>query len=393
MKASETIQKNNIHIDYLLLGVCLSLIIIGYLMVVSSSLHLGEKMKISNVYHYPIRQIVHILAGIVAAVGVTFIPLKLWEKAGPWLFIVGIFLLVIVLIPGVGIEVNGSMRWLSVAGIRIQVSEIVKLTSVIYMAGYVTRHQQNVQMSAYGLVKPLLVFSVACFLLLMEPDFGSVVVILSIAMGIMYLGGARLWQFLMIIAVLLILGYVVITFSGYRMARIIGFLDPWGHAKDSGYQLTQALIAFGRGEIFGVGLGGGIQKLSYLPEAHTDFLFSVLAEELGLIGVVVTISLFAFLVWHIFTIANRAEQVGNKFASFVAYGLGIWFGFQALVNMGVNMGMLPTKGITLPLMSYGGGSMVTMCVSIALLFRVQSETVTVEKSKSVAKRRSAWAGG
>lgn len=380
------VQENHIHIDYILLGICISLIMIGYLMVVSSSLHLGESMSKPNVLHYPVRQMLHILLGSVVALGVAFIPMRIWEMLGPWLFIAGMLLLVLVLIPDVGIKVKGSMRWLSVAGIRVQVSEIVKLASVIYMAGYITRHQEDVQQSSYGLIKPLLVFSIACFLLLMEPDFGSTVVILSIAMGIMYLGGARLWQFLMIILVLVFLGCLVIAFSSYRMDRINGFLDPWGHAKNEGFQLVQALIAFGRGEIFGVGLGSGIQKLSYLPEAHTDFLFSVLAEELGLIGVIVTIGLFSVLLWHTFNIAIKAEQVGETFSAFVAYGLGIWFGFQALVNMGVNMGLLPTKGLTLPLMSYGGGSMVTMCTAMAILFRVQSETA--EKVKKIARGQS-----
>ena len=381
------LKINSFHVDYFLLFICSSLIVIGYVMVVSASLHLGEKV-LDNVMHYPLRQLLHIAVGIVSAACIVNIPLAWWEKLGPWMFIAGLALLVIVLIPGVGVKVNGSVRWVSLGGLRIQISEIVKFISVIYMAGYVTRHQEDIQNSTYGLVKPLMLFSVACFLLLLEPDFGSAVVILSIAMGIMYLSGARLWQFLILIAVVSVLGMLLVYFSPYRWARVTGFINPWADAQNTGFQLVQALISFGRGEIFGVGLGSGIQKLFYLPEAHTDFLFSVLAEELGLVGVLVVISLFTLLIWQAFVIALKAEQAEQKFAAFVAYGLGIWFGFQALVNMGVNMGVLPTKGLTLPLMSYGGGSMIIMCSAMALLFRVHSETV--EKMKGTPKGRAKW---
>jgi cell division protein FtsW len=381
------------HMDYLLLSICISLLILGYIMVTSSSLHLGEKMVNDSMY-YPVKQLIHIVIGIIVAICVAFIPMKIWENSSSWLFIAGLALLVAVLIPGVGIKVNGSVRWISISGLRIQVSEIVKFISVVYMAGYVTRHIEDVQNSTYGLIKPLLLFSVACFLLLMEPDFGSAVVILSIAMGVMYLSGARLWQFLILIAVVVLLGMLLVYFSPYRWARVTGFINPWADAQNTGFQLVQALISFGRGEIFGVGLGSGIQKLFYLPEAHTDFLFSVLAEELGLVGVLLTISLFSLLLWQTFAIAKKAELVDEKFAAFVAYGLGIWFGFQAFINMGVNMGMLPTKGLTLPLMSYGGGSMITMCAAMALLFRVNSEIVEKLKSttklKNTHKGRSEW---
>ncbi len=374
--------KLNIHIDYYLLCICSCLLAMGFIIVTSSSLHLGEKIA-GNYLHYPMRQFIHILLGVVVAFIVANIPLKLWEESSGWLFILGLGLLMLVLVPGVGIKVNGSIRWLSIAGLRIQVSEIVKFVSVVYMAGYVTRHQEHVEESTYGLVRPLILFSIACLLLLMEPDFGSAVVILVIAMGIMYLSGARLWQFLILIAVVLILAMLLVYFSPYRWARITGFIDPWADAQNTGFQLVQALIAFGRGEIFGVGLGSGIQKLFYLPEAHTDFLFSVLAEELGLLGVSSIIVLFSLLLWHSFELAVKAEQADEKFASFIAYGLGIWFGFQAFVNMGVNMGVLPTKGLTLPLMSYGGGSMIVMCAAMALLSRVHTEV----KMKQIKQRK------
>jgi len=221
----------------------------------------------------------------------------------------------------------------------------------------------------------LILFSVACVLLLLEPDFGSAVVILMIAMGIMFLAGARLSQFVILLSSVAVLMSLLVWLSPYRLKRVTSFMDPWADPLGTGFQLTHALISFGRGEWLGVGLGSGVQKLFYLPEAHTDFIFSVIAEELGLLGVVTVIGLFSLLVWRIFAIGAAAEQAGQRFWAFVAYGLGIWFGFQSFVNMGVNMGLLPTKGLTLPLMSYGGGSIMVMCCAVALLFRVHSEVV------------------
>lgn len=378
------------HFDQQLLLVCAGLLLIGYVMVASSSLHLGIKLA-DNVMHYPLHQLIHIVMGLMVAAAVAAVPMALWEKAGGWLFIGGLALLVIVLIPGVGVKVNGSVRWLSLGGLRVQVSEVMKFISVIYMAGYMVRHEEEVKFSAYGLLRPLLLFSIACGLLLKEPDFGSAVVILTIAMGMMYLGGARLQQFLILLALVAALGALLVWVSPYRLARVTAFLNPWADARNTGFQLVQALISFGRGDVFGVGLGNGIQKLFYLPEAHTDFLFSVLAEELGLVGVLLVIALFTLLLWRAFQIGAKAEQAGQPFAAFVAYGLGIWFGFQAFVNMGVNMGILPTKGLTLPLMSYGGGSMIVMCAAMAVMFRVNSEAT--ERIKNEAKARRTWQNG
>jgi cell division protein FtsW len=388
MKDSWIIQRKSFHIDLYLLFICLSLLVIGYIMVASSSLHLGEKLA-NNSLHYPVRQLVHIVLGIGGALFISQISLKRWSQWGAWLFVIGIALLIIVLIPGVGVKVNGATRWLSLFGFRIQVSEIVKFFSVIYMAGYVTRHNEYIQASTYGLAKALLPFGVACFFLMWEPDFGSSVIIIVIAMGVMFLSGARLGQFTIIIMIIIVLAMLLIYFSPYRWNRVTIFVDPWLEAQGKGFQLVHALMSFGRGEIFGVGLGSGIQKLSYLPEAHTDFLFSVLAEELGLVGVLLVIGLFTLLLRHIFSIALRAEQANEMFAAYVAYGLGVWVGFQSIINMGVNMGVLPTKGLTLPLMSYGGGSMMTMCAAMALLFRIQSEVI--EKEKGSGKGRIKWA--
>jgi cell division protein FtsW len=364
------------HFDPVLLIVTTSLLLIGYVMVASASLHLGIKMTGNGLY-YPVRQLLHIGLGLVFGVIVAAIPMRIWEENGPRLFLAGLLLLIIVLIPGLGVKVNGSVRWLSIGGMRIQVSEVVKFFSVIYMAGYVTRYQESVQNAAFGLVKPLGLFSVASLLLLLEPDFGSAVVIIMIAMGIMFLAGARLSQFIVLLLIIGVLAMLLVYFSPYRLVRVTSFMDPWADPLKTGFQLVQALISFGRGEWLGVGLGSGVQKLFYLPEAHTDFLFSVIAEELGLLGVVTVIGLFSLLVWRTFAIAVAAEQAGLRFSAFIAYGLGIWFGFQSFVNMGVNMGILPTKGLTLPLMSYGGGSMMIMCCAVALLFRVQSEVAEI----------------
>jgi cell division protein FtsW len=384
-------RKNSLlgrfHFDPLLVIVSASLLAIGYVMMASSSLHLGIK-ETGNSLHYPIRQSLHIALGLILGICVALTPIRVWEKSGQWLFIFGILLLIVVLVPGLGVKVNGSTRWLSIFGMRVQVSEVVKFFSVIYMAGYVTRHQESIRKSIFALFKPIILFSGACILLLMEPDFGSAVVIMIIAMGIMFLAGARLSPFIILLSSGSVLAALLVYFEPYRMKRVTSFLNPWADAKDTGYQLVHALISFGRGEWVGVGLGSGIQKLFYLPEAHTDFLFSVIAEELGLLGVLTVIGLFALLVWRTFEIAAAAEKADERFSAFIAYGLGIWFGFQSFVNMGVNMGILPTKGLTLPLMSYGGGSMMIMCCAIALIFRIQSEVTEI--NASMPKERSRW---
>lgn len=379
--------STSFHVDWFLLTITLSLVSLGYVMMVSSSLHLGAKITGESLY-YPIRQGIHIFIAFIVASVVVLIPMKFWEKYGSGLFIFCLCLLILVLVPGLGIKVNGSTRWLSLMGIRVQVSELMKFCSVIYIPGYIVRHQSSVKNEFFGLLKPLLLFSLVCILLLLEPDFGSAVVLLIIAMAVMYLGGARLWQFVILMVVILVLAKELIYSSGYRLARITSFLDPWSDAQDTGFQLVHALIAFGRGEYFGVGLGSGIQKIFYLPEAHTDFLFSVLAEELGLIGVLSVIFLYTLLTLRAFIIGIKAEQIDLRFAAFVAYGLGVWFAFQSFINMGVNMGMLPTKGLTLPFMSYGGGSMIVMSAAVALLFRIYDEVM--KQVANNAKRNKKW---
>lgn len=383
----ESITTVRFHCDYRMLAACLGLLSIGYVMVASSSLHLGV-MHAKNFLHYPVLQLVHIGLGLTLASLVACVPMQRWEKLGPWLLIIGFVLLTAVLVPGLGIKVNSSIRWLSLFGFRIQVSEVFKFAAVIYMAGYITRHQQTLRASVFGLVLPLGLFGVASLLLLLEPDLGSAVVIVVIAMGMMFLAGARLLSFIALFSVVAVLGFLLAYLEPYRWRRVVSYWNPWADPEKTGYQLVQALISFGRGEWLGVGLGSGVQKLFYLPEAHTDFLFSVIAEELGLLGVVTVIGLFAFLIWRSFQLALAAEKAGQRFSAYLAYGLSVWLGFQSFVNMGVNMGILPTKGLTLPLMSYGGSSMIVMCCAVGLLFRVHHETAEI--NASTPKGKSKW---
>jgi cell division protein FtsW len=361
------------RMDYLLLFAVMALAALGLVMVASASITLADR-ELGQPFYYALRQAIYIGAGVLLGMGVYRLRLALVEEAGLLLLLTAFALLLAVLVPGVGTQVNGSVRWLNTGLFRLQVSEPAKLMILLYLASYLNRYGEEVRTQLSGFIKPLALLGLAAILLLLEPDFGATVVMLATAMGMIFIAGARLWQF----GGMLGLGGVSLAglavSSPYRMERLTTFLNPWADPFDSGFQLTQSLIAIGRGEWFGVGLGASIQKLFYLPEAHTDFVFAVLAEELGLLGVCVVIALYAVVVWRAFVIAIQAEKAGNGFASLLAHGIGIWIGLQAFINMGVNMGLLPTKGLTLPLMSYGGSSMVVVCAAIALLLRVDHET-------------------
>jgi len=361
------------RMDYLLLFAVLALAALGLVMVASASITLADR-ELGQPFYYALRQAIYIGVGVLLGTGVYRLRLALVEQAGLLLLLTAFALLLAVLVPGVGTQVNGSVRWLNTGLFRLQVSEPAKLMILLYLASYLNRHGEEVRTQLSGFIKPLALLGLAAILLLLEPDFGATVVMLATAMGMIFIAGARLWQF----GGMLGLGGVSLAglavSSPYRMERLTTFLNPWADPFDSGFQLTQSLIAIGRGEWFGVGLGASIQKLFYLPEAHTDFVFAVLAEELGLLGVCVVIALYAVVVWRAFVIAIQAEKAGNGFASLLAHGIGIWIGLQAFINMGVNMGLLPTKGLTLPLMSYGGSSMVVVCAAIALLLRADHET-------------------
>ncbi len=382
------------RLDYVLLMTAVALASLGLVMVASASITFADR-DLGQPFYYALRQAVYIGIGVLLAMPVYRLRLALLEQAGPVLLVAALALLVAVLIPGIGREVNGSTRWISTGLFNLQVSEPAKLMILVYLAGYLARHGEELRERLSGFIKPMAVLSLAAFLLLLEPDFGATVVLMATAMGMIFLAGVRLWHFtgMLGVAGLSLAGLAVS--SPYRMERLTTFLNPWADPFNSGFQLTQSLIAIGRGELSGVGLGASIQKLFYLPEAHTDFVFAVLAEELGLLGVFVVIALYAMVVWRAFVIARQAENAGNVFAGSLAYGIGIWIGLQSFINMGVNMGLLPTKGLTLPLMSYGGSSMVVMCVAFALLLRIDSETrttldgISASGAAAATRRRSA----
>lgn len=362
-----------LSIDVKLLYATLALLMLGLVMAGSASISIADK-QLADPFYYLLRQLSYISLGLVCGHVVTRIPLSVWETAGPWLIIVSMALLVLVLTPGLGREVNGSVRWLKLGPVTIQASELVKLFVIVYLAGYLVRHIDEVRTYAAGFIKPMALLSLLALLLLLEPDYGAVAVMMVTATAMLWLAGARIFQFVLLVLSLGVALALLAVTSPYRMERLTTFLNPWADPFDSGFQLTQALIAFGRGEWFGVGLGSSVQKLFYLPEAHTDFMLAVLAEELGLVTVLIVIALYTFVVLRALRIARKAEQRERPFAGYLAYGIGIWIGLQAFINIGVNMGVLPTKGLTLPLMSYGGSSLVVMCVAVALLLRVDIET-------------------
>ncbi|WP_126453510.1 putative lipid II flippase FtsW [Sulfuriflexus mobilis] len=359
--------------DYALLTAVLILLGLGLIMVASASISIADR-QLGQPFYYLLRQALYVLLGLGLAAVVTRIPLDLWERVSALLLICGLLLLGFILLPGVAREINGSIRWLSLGVFNLQPSEFMKLFVIVYLAGYLVRRGDEVRTTVWGFLKPMLVLVLAALLLLMEPDMGAAAVIFATALGMMFLGGVRIWHFGVL---LLLMAGAVATLtvtSPYRMERVTAFLNPWADPFNSGFQLTQSLIAFGRGEWFGVGLGGSVQKLFYLPEAHTDFVFAVLAEELGMFGALAVVLLFAFIAVRAFRIANQARQLGLHFAAYSAYGISLWLSMQAFINIGVNTGVLPTKGLTLPLMSYGGSSMLAACVAVGLLLRVDIET-------------------
>jgi cell division protein FtsW len=358
--------------DKWLIASIFGLLIIGLMMVASSSVMISTKYY-HQPFHFLIRQVCYLSAGLVLALIVIRTESSFWERISMPLLMLCLLMLVIVLIPGIGRSVNGSRRWLAFGPIGIQVSEMAKLTMIFYLAGYLVRQQKAVNESILGFIKPMLVLGLVSFLLLLEPDFGATVVISGTVMAMLFLAGVKLRYYIgLMCMVISALAFLAIS-SPYRVARLTAFLDPWADQYNSGYQLTQSLIAFGRGGWFGLGLGESIQKLLYLPEAHTDFLFAVLAEEFGLVGILVVIALYSILVCRGLSIAYIAHSQERLFASYTAYGLTFWLALQAAINMGVNAGLLPTKGLTLPLLSYGGASMVINCVVIALLLRIDHE--------------------
>ncbi len=359
--------------DALLIGVTAILLTVGLLMVTSASIALADRAY-GNAFYFLERQLIAAFLGLVAGFCLLKIPTRLWQSLGSWLAGLALALLVIVLIPGVGHTANGSTRWLSVAGINIvQVSEPARLMLLIYVADYAVRRNQELRSGFLGLVKPLLIVGAAAGLLLMQPDFGSAVLLLGMSFAVLFIAGARVRDVLALIVPVVLLFAALARFSPYRMRRLMGFWNPWADPYGDGFQLTQSLIAIGTGEWTGLGLGASVQKLFYLPEAHTDFIFAVIAEEFGLVGSLVMIALYGVLIWRALAIARAAAAREANFQAYVAFGLGIWLAIQALINLGVNMGVLPTKGLTLPLVSFGRSSLIVTLAALGLLLRVDLE--------------------
>ncbi len=366
--------KTSLQFDPVLLTLVLSLLLGGLVILASASISISDNV-LGEPFYYVERQLIAALIGGLVGLVCLYVPMRLWRALGPLLLLAGLGLLLIVLIPGIGYEVNGSKRWIRFGIVNLQVSEPARLCFILYLAGYLVRRNKDVREAFTGFLRPMLLLSLACAALLAEPDFGAAIVLLATALTMLFVAGARIRDFLLFFSVATIATIALAITSPYRMKRLTGFLDPWADPFDSGFQLTQSLIAIGRGEWFGVGLGNGVQKLFYLPEAHTDFVFAVFAEEIGLAGSLLMIALFLALLWRVFRLAIRAVRAERYFEGYVAIGIGTWLGLQAFINVGVNMGLLPTKGLTLPLISYGRSSLIVTMIAVAILLRIHHELV------------------
>jgi cell division protein FtsW len=368
------VRAPRLALDPVIILATAGLLLLGLVMVTSASISVADR-QLGNPFFYLERQLMFTAIGILFAAVALRIPLAALEKLGFVLLVIAFVLLLAVLLPGLGHEVNGSKRWLRVGPLNFQASEAARVLLLTYLCGYLVRRQEEVNTTVAGFLKPLAVLGAAGVLLLAEPDFGSAVVLLATGIGVLFIAGVRLKHFIVLCAGTLALGAVVAVSSAYRVKRLTGFLDPWADPFKSGFQLTQSLIAIGRGEWTGVGLGDSVQKLFYLPEAHTDFVFAVLAEELGFLGIALTVFLFMVLVVRALRLSRLANEAGMRFHAYMAAAFGIWLGMQAIINMGVNMGLLPTKGLTLPLLSYGRSSLLVTLGWIGILLRIHHEVV------------------
>jgi cell division protein FtsW len=379
-----------IDLDFPMLAGCLALLGLGLVMITSASSEVAAALSGNTLYHM-IRHLFYLVIGLGACVATLLVPMSVWQRNGARLLIAAFVLLILVLVPGIGREVNGASRWIGFGIFNVQPSELAKLFTVIFLAGFLVRRQEEVRENLMGFIKLMMVIGPMSALLLLEPDFGATVVLVGASIAMLFLAGVNLLRFIPLVLGVLAAGVAVMTSQSYRMQRLTNFIDPWADQYGAGYQLSQALIAFGRGEWFGVGLGNSIQKQFYLPEAHTDFVFSVLAEEFGLLGSLLTVALFVFVSVRALYIGLWAEKAKQFFAAYVAYGLAVmWIG-QILINIGVNAGVLPTKGLTLPFLSYGGSSLVICCVMLGLLLRIEWESRTQLNSAEVEFQESDFA--
>lgn len=385
---TEHSTRNGFDMSLILSAVLL--LLIGIVMIISASIDIAS-VENGNAMHYGIRHGIFVFLGVTAALITYQIPISWWQKSSWLLLGIAMFLLLLVLIPGVGKTVNGSTRWISFGSMNFQPSELAKLFLVAYLAAYLVRRRDEMLASWWGFTKPMLVLGVAGVLLLAEPDFGATVVIGSAFIGMMFLSGAKLGRFIVLLTAFGVIVVALVYSQPYRVERLTGYIDPWKDQYGAGYQLTQSLIAFGRGDVVGVGLGNSIQKQFYLPEAHTDFVFAILAEEFGLLGTLFVIGLFTMLVYRAFRIGFIAERLNQHYQAYLAYGIALLLGVQAFINMGVTMGLLPTKGLTLPLVSYGGSSLIVSCACIGLLVRIHRDNIAMltEAGKASDMIRSA----
>jgi len=363
--------RQDVSLDTWVLIPAMLLLAFGMVMVASASISIAEGQNLSS-YHYLLRHTIFVVMGLMLAYSFRIISIEFLERISRPLMLLSVFALLMVFIPGVGYEVNGSTRWIRLGIVNFQVVEAVKLMAIIYVAGYLARKAGLVRTRFLDTFKPLVFAGMLSAVLLLQPDMGSAAVITAIIGGMIWLAGAA-WRHIFMLGLLALPAFGFAAMEPYRLRRIVSFMDPWADPFNSGFQLTQALIAVGRGELFGVGLGASIQKLMYLPEAHTDFIFAVVAEEFGLIGVVFVTSLFMLLVSRIMIIGVLAHRSGRPFAGFLAYGVGLWIGLQAMVSIGVNLGVLPTKGLTLPLISSGGSSILMTLLAIGMVLRIKFE--------------------
>jgi cell division protein FtsW len=383
--------KTTLQFDPVLLTIVTTLLLGGLVVLASASISISDNL-VGEPFYYVERQLLAAAIGGGCGVACLFIPMQVWRSVGPLVLLAGLGLLLVVLVPGVGYEVNGSRRWVRFGILNLQVSEPARLCFIIYLAGYLVRRNKDLRENFGGFLKPMLLMSLACVALLAEPDFGAAIVLLTTALTMLFVAGARIRDFLIFFAAASIAMVLLAITSPYRMKRLTGFLDPWADPFDSGFQLTQSLIAIGRGEWVGVGLGNGVQKLFYLPEAHTDFVFAVFAEEFGLAGSFILIGLFVALLWRVFRLAMHASKTDRCFEAYMAIGIGTWLGLQAFINVGVNMGILPTKGLTLPLISYGRSSLIVTMIAIGMLLRIHHE-LAVDAAAPNRRRQKKPAAG
>lgn len=376
------------EMDWALLLCALALLSLGFVMVASASMPIADR-GFGNPFHFIIRHLGALILALTTALAVLAVPIKTWEKHSTLLFFLGLLLLILVLIPGLGRNVNGATRWIPLGPLNLQSSEFMKFFSVIFISGYLVRRSNEVETRFIGFFKPMVLIVIAATLIMAEPDFGTTVVLMATVLGMLFLGGVRLAYFGTLVGAVILAGVALVLSSPYRLERVISYRNPWADPFDTGFQLSQALIALGRGEWSGVGLGNGIQKQFYLPEAHTDFIIAVVGEELGLAGVLLILGAFSFIVWRSFQIGFRARQAGRHFDAYLAQGFGLGLGLQGLINIGVNVGLLPTKGLTLPFMSYGSNSLIVACMIIAVLLRIDFE-LRRHPDAAVPRGRTAW---